>query len=191
MTLPADAALLLIDIQQGLDEPRYGVRNNPDFERNVAALLAAWRRSRRPVLHVQHMSVTPGSPLRPGLPGNALKPEALPVPGEPLFPKSVNSAFIGTGLEAHLRAHGIGTVVMIGLTTDHCVSTTARMAANLGFTTVVVSDGTATHGRRGPDGERFSAEQIHRAELASLHGEFATVRTTADLLVDLDAGSTS
>lgn len=189
MTLPSDTALLLIDIQQGLDEPRYGPRNNPDFERNVAALLAAWRGAGRPVLHVQHMSVTPGSPLRPGLPGNAFKPEAMPADGEPVFQKHVNSAFIGTDLEAHLRARGIGGVVIAGLTTDHCVSTSARMAANLGFRTVVVSDGTATHGRAGPDGTPYTAEQIHGAELASLHGEFATVRTTAQVLAELGPGA--
>ncbi len=189
MTLPADAALLLIDIQQGLDEPRYGARNNPAFERNVAALLAAWRTAGRPVVHVQHMSVTPGSPLRPGLPGNAFKPEALPAEGEPVFRKNVNSAFIGTDLESHLRGRGIGTLIIAGLTTDHCVSTSARMAANLGFSTVVVSDGTATHERTGPDGTRFTADQIHAAELASLNGEFAAVRTTAEVLADLGTES--
>lgn len=190
MTLPANTALLLIDVQQGLDDPRWGERNNPDAERNIAALLAAWRRTHRPVIHVQHMSQQPDSPLRPDRPGNAFKLEALPVPGEPIFPKTVNSAFIGTALEAHLRAQQIDTVVVVGLTTDHCVSSTTRMAANLGFSTIVVSDGTATHDRTGPDGDRHSAEQIHQLALASLHGEFATIRRTSDVLAELDASFT-
>ncbi len=188
MTLSANTALLLIDIQQGLDEPRWGKRNNPDAERNIAALLAAWREKRRPVIHVQHMSQEPDSPLRPELPGNAIKPEARPLPGEPLFQKTVNSAFIGTPLEAHLRAEKIDTVVVVGLTTDHCVSSSARMAANLGFTAIVVSDGTATFERTGPDGEHHSAEQMHRHELASLHGEFATVRRTDEVLAEIGGG---
>lgn len=190
MTLPANAALLLIDVQQGLDDPGYGERNNPGAERNIAALLAAWRRARRPVIHVQHMSQRPDSPLRPGQPGNALKTEAAPGPGEPVFQKTVNSAFLGTALEEHLRAQQIDTLVLAGLTTDHCVSSTARMAANLGFTTIVVSDGTATHERTGPDGEHHGAEQMHRLALASLHGEFATVRRTEEVLAELgrDAG---
>ena len=188
MSLPDNTALLLIDIQTGFDEPRWGERNNPEAERNIAALLAAWRRDRRPVIHVQHMSQEPDSPLRPERPGNAIKPEALPLPGEPLFQKTVNSAFIGTPLEAHLRAHGIDTVVVVGLTTDHCVSTSARMAANLGFTAIVVSDGTATFDRTGPDGEHHSAEQMHRHELASLNGEFATVRRTNEVLAEIDGG---
>jgi len=185
MTLSQNAALLVIDVQQGLDEAGWGARNNPDAERNIAALLAAWREARRPVIHVQHMSVEPESPLRPDRPGNALKPEAAPQAGERIFQKSVNSAFIGTELEAHLRAREIDTVVLVGLTTDHCVSTTTRMAANLGFRAIVVSDGTATFERTGPDGAHYSAEEMHRHELASLNGEFAAVRRTADLLAEV------
>ena len=177
-----DAALLLIDVQQGLDDPRYGARNNPDAEQRIADLLAAWRDARRPVIHVQHLSLEPQSPLRAEAPGHAFKVEALPMPGEPVFRKHVNSAFIGTELEAHLRARGIGSLVIAGITTDHCVSTTARMAGNLGFAVTVVDDATATFERRGPDGAHYSADLMHRAALASLHGEFATVCSTRAVL---------
>jgi nicotinamidase-related amidase len=119
------------------------------------------------------------------LPGNAFKPEAAPVEGEPVFQKTVNSAFIGTELEAHLRREGIDDLVIVGLTTDHCISTSVRMAGNLGFDVVVVEDATATHDRTGPDGIHYSAEQMHRLALASLHGEFARVRTTEDVLTRL------
>jgi nicotinamidase-related amidase len=185
VALSQDIALLLIDVQQAFDDPRWGSRNNPDAERRIAELLNGWRRAGRPVIHVQHMSREPGSPLRPGLPGNAFKPEARPLAGEPVFQKQVNSAFIGTTLEQHLREQGIKTLVLVGITTDHCVSTTARMAANLGFATTVVADATATFERVGYDGERYTAEQMHRLALASLHGEFATVRQTRDLLAEL------
>jgi nicotinamidase-related amidase len=171
-----------VDVQQGLDEPRWGARNNPDAERRIAELLAAWRAAGGPVIHVQHLSLEPDSPLRAELPGNAFKPEAQPLAGEPVFRKHVNSAFIGTGLEAHLRERGIGALVVVGITTNHCVSTTVRMAANLGFAVTVVSDATATFERRGPDGTHYDAALVHGVELATLHGEFATVRTTRDLL---------
>ena len=187
MNQSADAspALLVIDVQQGLDDPRLGPRNNPDAEKRIADLLAAWRAAARPVIHVQHMSVEANSLLRPGLPGNAIKKEAQPMAGEPLFQKNVNSAFIGTDLEKYLRSQGIENLVMVGLTTEHCISSSARMAANLGFNVTVVADATATFGRRGFDGTHYSAELVHGVELASLSGEFATVRNSSDLLAEV------
>ncbi len=176
------AALLIIDVQQGLDHPRWGARNNPDAERRVADLLAAWRAAGQPVIHVQHLSVEAASPLRGDAPGHGFKPEALPVDGEPVFQKHVNSAFIGTDLEAHLRTNGIEELVVAGLTTDHCVSSTVRMAGNLGFQVTVVEDATATFERRGPDGTHYSADLMHAVTLASLAGEFAAVRSARDVL---------
>jgi len=181
-TLHRNAALLIIDVQQGFDDARWGRRNNPQAEENITALLAAWRESGRPVFHTQHMSLTPGSPLASGAPGNQIKAIVEPRNGEPVIFKNVNSAFIGTDLEQQLRAAGIEQVVVTGLTTDHCVSTTARMAGNFGFDVLFVADATATFERIGPNGKHYTADVIHDVHLASLNGEFATVVTTSDLL---------
>ena len=169
-----------------------GERNNPEAERNIAALLAAWRAKRLPIVHVQHMSTESRSTLRPELPGNAIKPEALPLPGETIFRKTASCAFVGTALEEHLRGRQIDSLVVVGLTTDQCVSSTTRMASDLGFKAIVVADGTATFERRGADGERHPAEQMHRTALATLQEEFATIRKTRDVLAEVDAlGSAS
>lgn len=180
--LPPDAALIVIDVQQAFDDPSWGPRNNPGAEANVATLLAAWRNTRRPIFHVQHRSPRPQSLFHPERPGFAVKPEAVPLADEPVIYKDVNSAFIGTDLEQRLREDGIETLVIVGITTDHCVSTTTRMAGNFGFDTYLVSDATATFARRGPDGKTFTAEQMHETALASLHDEFATVVETAAVL---------
>jgi nicotinamidase-related amidase len=180
--LPPNAVLLLIDVQQGMDDPAWGQRNNPQAEANMARLLDTWRATGRPVFHVQHLSLSPTSPLRAELPGCAIKEEVRPLNREPLFKKHVNSAFIGTDLEAQLRAHDVNTLVIVGLTTQHCVSTTARMAGNLGFTTYLVADATVAFELTGHDGQHYSADEIHNVSLATLHGEFATVVNTATVL---------
>ncbi len=178
-------ALLVIDVQKGLDDPSLGARNNPEAESKIASLLSAWREHELPIVHVRHCSVEQRSPLRPELPGNAFKEEAQPLPGEAQFSKSVNSAFIGTGLERYLRERNIVSLVIVGLTTDHCVSASTRSAADLGFEVTLVADATAAFERKGHDGTRYSADAIHNVNLASLNGEFCTVRTTEDLLAEI------
>lgn len=183
--LPPNAALVSIDVQQAFHDPRWGRRNNPEAEARIAALLAGWRDTGRPVFHIQHRSASPTGLFRPGTSGFLHMPEGQPLAGEPVIVKSVNSSFIGTDLEARLRAAGIGVLVIVGLTTDHCVSTTTRMAGNLGFETYLVADATATFERTGPDGRHFTAEQMHETALASLHGEFATVVSSHQVLAAL------
>jgi nicotinamidase-related amidase len=173
--LPGDTVLILIDVQKAFDDPSWGQRNNANAESAIAGLLASWRAAQRPVIHVHHRSARPDSLFHPAHPGFEVKPEGMPRADEPVLYKNVNSSFIGTDLESRLRARGAQTLVIAGLTTDHCVSTTTRMAGNLGFLTYLVGDATATFGRRGPDGRYFSADQMHETALASLHEEFANV----------------
>ncbi len=178
-------ALLIIDVQKGFDDPSWGKRNNPDAESNIALLLAEWRHHSQPVIHIRHCSVEPDSPLRPDLPGNEFKMETQPLPEEKQFSKSVNSAFTGTDLEKYLREHDISSLVIVGLTTDHCVSTSTRMAANLGFKVTLIADATATFDREGYDGTLYSAADIHRINLVSLNGEFCIVRSTTEVLKEI------
>jgi nicotinamidase-related amidase len=184
--LPAGTALLVIDMQMGFDDPAWGARNNPDAEAQVAALLAAWRSAKAPVVHVHHNSQNPSSPLRPGMPGNAVKAEARPLGREKVIRKTVNSAFIGTHLEAEFRLTGISGLVVVGLTTNHCISTTVRMAGNLGFETFVVADATAAFDRIGLNGELRCAEDVHNGALSDLQGEFATIVGSGWLIEEIE-----
>ena len=177
MNLAFDArtALIPIDVQHAFDLP---ASSNPAMEPNGLRLLAAWRAAGLPLIHVRHDSVKPGSPFAPGQPGNSLRPGFEPRGAEPLVTKSVNAAFIGTDLDLRLRRLGVTRVVLFGLTTDMCVSTTARVAANLGYHTVVVGDATACFDLVDADGRTIPATDLQRAHLATLHAEFATVMTT-------------
>jgi nicotinamidase-related amidase len=183
--LGQNAALLVVDMQVGFDDPAWGARNNPMAEANVAAVIAAWRAAAAPVIHVHHDSTGPSGLLRRGTRGNAPKPEAEPLETETVYRKSVNSAFIGTSLEADLRRLGIEALAIVGLTTNHCISTTARMAGNLGFTTFVLADATATFDRPDLDGRLRLADEVHNAALSDLQDEFAQVVDTQAVLAAL------
>ncbi|KAI0880573.1 Isochorismatase hydrolase [Annulohypoxylon maeteangense] len=210
----AKTALIVIDIQDGFFHPTHWgpSRSTPDFEKNVALLLKAAREHNKKqgegtgetsntvvICHVHHHSTEPNSPLRPGAQVEVngklvegLQPQSFvqPQQGEPLFIKNVHSSFVGTGLEAYLKERGVRQLVLLGLTTDHCVNTTTRFANNLGVVSatdpngeidegdiVVASDACATFSR----GE-FDAETVHAVHLASLKGEFAQVEETQDIL---------
>ncbi len=177
-------ALILVDIQKGFENEAYwgGNRNNRDAEKKCAQLLSVWRKLQLPVFHIMHGSRNPNSPLHPSQPGFELHDSIVPIPNEPVIVKDVNSAFIGTGLEEELKQKRVDTLVIAGLTTNHCISTTTRMAGNLDFKTYLVGDATATFDRKGPTGEIFEAELVHQTALASLHEEFATVINTHSLL---------
>jgi nicotinamidase-related amidase len=176
-------ALVVVDVQRAFDDAEYwGARNNPDCERNIAVLIDAWRAAGRHVVFVRHDSIEPGSPLRPGGPGNELKDV---VTGEPdlLVTKHVNSAFYGEpDLHAWLQERGIRSLAVCGITTNHCVETTSRMAGNLGYDVLVPLDATHTFDRAGPDGTVMTADELARATATSLHGEFATIVRTSDLV---------
>jgi nicotinamidase-related amidase len=170
-------ALLLIDIQKGFEDINYwgGQRNNPAAELKASELLQLWRKYQLPVFHIQHCSSNPVSPLHETNAGNAFNELVAPLNDETIIKKNVNSAFIGTELQADLKKNSIHTLVFVGLTTDHCISTTVRMAGNLGYTTFLVADATATFNKKGIDGKNYPAELIHETALASLNEEFATV----------------
>jgi nicotinamidase-related amidase len=139
---------MVIDLQKAIDHPSWGARNNPEAEKNVAALLRAWRSTGRPVYHIRHDSSEPASHYRPGQPGHDFKPEAQPAAGEVVIAKKTNSAFIGTDLESRLRAAGQSVLLVTGVITNNSVEATVRMAGNLGFETYLVEDATFTVGAR-------------------------------------------
>jgi nicotinamidase-related amidase len=178
-------ALVVVDAQKGFDDPSWGRRNNPACDENIAALVERWHAGGRPVVHVRHDSTHPGSPLHPDSPGNALK-DYLSVAPDLLVTKSVNSSFHGSpDLHAWLLAHHVDGIVVCGITTNHCCETTARVGGNLGHDVLFAIDATHTFDRTGPDGETMTGDELARATATNLHGEFATVVTTRDLLADL------
>lgn len=180
-----DAALLIIDLQKAIDDPRWaaeGPRNNPDAEANIARLLDAWRRAGGVLVHVRHDSTEPDSTYRPGGPGHAFKAEAAPEPGEKVISKKVQSAFVDGAMGEHLRQAGKDRLIVCGVITNNSVETTVRHAANLGYEVTLVEDACFTYPKRDSRGVIRSAEEIHAMSVANLDGEYCRIATTAEIL---------
>lgn len=176
-------ALVVVDAQQGFDDAEFwGPRNNPACDDNIARLVAHWAAAGRPLVYVRHDSEQPGSPLHPGSPGNRLKGYLAAEP-DLRVTKSVNSSFHGSpDLHAWLGAQGLDGIVVCGITTNHCCETTARVGGNLGHRVLFALDATHTFDRTGPDGTVVTADELTRVTATNLHGEFAEVVRTEDLL---------
>jgi len=188
MRLPADSALIVIDVQLAIDDPVWGPRNNPQAEQAIARLLQAWRAEALPVVHVRHDSVEPFSPYRPGTPGHQFKPEATPAADEIVVAKTTPDAFAGTELEAHLDALGTTTLVVCGVLTHNSVESSVRAAASLGYRVFVVADACWSVDVVDLAGQKWPAEAVHRLSLTHMHREFARV---VSLRAALEAAGTA
>lgn len=177
-----ETALIIIDMQRGMGDPKAGLRNNPQAEDNMAALLAAWRNASWPIVHVRHLSRSPQSVFWPGQVGAEFQPRFAPLATEHVMEKNVTDAFTCSGLERWLHVRGIRELVIVGVATNYSVEATARSAGNLGFTTFVVSDATFAFDMQDLQGVLLLAEDVHRMSLSNLQGEYASVVGTAELL---------
>ena len=182
MELQSNAALIIIDQQKGILHPRLGRRNNPQAEERMLELLALWRRGGRPVIHVQHLSRSPDSVFWPEQDGVEFQERFVPRDGEWLVQKQVPDAFCASGLEAQLREAGIGQLIIVGVATNNSVESTARTAGNLGFDTWVAEDACYTFDKADYFGTPRTAEEVHGMSLGNLHGEYATVVSSVQVL---------
>jgi nicotinamidase-related amidase len=176
------AALVVVDVQNAIDDPKWGPRNNPAAEQNIVSLLTEWRRLRWPIAHVRHDSTNSVSPYRPGQIGNDFKLAVAPLPGETVVAKRTNSAFIGTDLQERLAEWKTTTLVVCGVLTHNSLEATVRNAGNLGFIVFVPADCCWAVDKHDLRGKVWQAEDVHQLSLAHMHGEYATVTTAQDIL---------
>jgi nicotinamidase-related amidase len=183
--MPQPTALILIDMQRGMSPENTGPRNNPGAEDNMARLLAAWREAGRPVVHVRHMGRVPGGSFWPGSPNCEFQPRFEPLPAEHRLEKNVPDAFAHSGLERWLRLRDIDRLLVVGVSTNNSVEATVRSAFCLGFDVTLPGDACYAYDKADYQGVTRSAEHWHQASLSNLHGEYAKVRLTADILVEV------
>jgi len=181
ITPASNAALIIIDVQKAIDAPYWaalGPRNNPQAEEMLSDLARRWRTSGRPVIFIRHDSTERDSAFRPDKPSHAFKDSLLPAAGDKVIGKQVNSAFIGTTLENHLRKNEIRQLYFAGVKTNNSVEATVRMAGNLGFDSYLVEDACFTFAMRDFAGVIRSAQEVHDMALANLEGEYCQIVTS-------------
>ena len=178
--------LIIIDMQKAMADPAAGSRNNPQAEDNIARLLAGWRATKAPVVHVRHISRSPASLFAPGQSGVEFQQALAPLAHEHVVEKNVPDAFINSALERWLRVRGLNQLVLAGVGTNNSVEASARTAGNLGFATVVVADATFAFALRDYAGVQRSADEVHAMALANLMSDYATIQDTDGVLGELE-----
>lgn len=179
-------ALLLVDIQNDyFPGGAMALVGSAEAGLEAGRLLAAFRTQGLPVIHIQHVALRPGATfLLPGTPGAEIHPGVAPLPGEPLFQKHFPNSFRETPLLDHLRGLGVTELVVAGMMTHMCIDTTVRAAFDLGFACRLAGDACATRDLA-QDRIPVPAAQVQAAFLAALHGTFAQVQSTEELLAGL------
>jgi nicotinamidase-related amidase len=173
--------LVVIDVQKGFMDEKWGNSNTPECEANIKKLLNIWREADLPIVLVRHDSTSANSPLRPGQKGNDFQ-EGVDGKHDLLITKSVNSAFYGTpSLEQWLHQNSYSELFICGITTNHCCETTARMAGNLGYKVKFVLDATRTFDFKDISGNIVKAESVYQMTATNLNGEFAEVIMTSEV----------
>ena len=175
-------ALVIVDIQNDYFSGGANPLDGPeDAAANAARLLRQFRESGEQVVHLQHVWDEPDATfMRPGTPGVEIHDTVTPEGDEPVLEKAFPNGFVGTSLEADLRAAGAEELVVCGMMTSMCVDATARAAADLGFTVTVAHDACATM-PLSFGGVDVAAPSVHAAFLAALADGYASVVPTDDL----------
>ena len=179
----AESVLVLIDCQNTYREGVMALSGVEAALDEAAAVLARARRLGVPVIHIQH-DAGPGSPYDVRAPIGAIADKVAPVADEPVIIKHFPNSFVGTDLEAQLKATGRQNVVFVGFMTHMCVNSTTRGAFNLGFAATVVASATATRDLADPQGNIVPAAALQAASLAALGDLFAVVVPDAAALPD-------
>ena len=178
------SALLVIDAQDSFKVgPRWAKRNNTAFEKNVSALVDAYRRAHLPVVYFLHTDNDEAfgrdSPTFKLM--NFLKPRK----NEPILIKNTRNCFTSTTLQPYLIEKGVRRLSITGIQMEQCCETTARIAADLGYAVDFVTEATMTFPIPNWDkpGEELGVEAIRERTEYALRRRFARI-TTVDQLTE-------
>lgn len=176
----SNASLLIIDAQNEYLSGPLALSGMDAATANIARLLEAARKARRPVIHIRHLGTVGGMFDPQGERGAFIK-GLEPQGDEQIIEKRMPNAFNDTGLQKALENLGSLDVIVCGFMSHSSVSTTVRAAKDYGLRCTLVEDACATRDLPTADGI-ISAEQVQKAEMAIMNDNFATLTLTQNLI---------
>jgi len=184
----AQSALLVIDAQDSFKVgPRWARRNNPAFEKNVSALVEAYRAAHLPVVFFLHTDSDEA--FAKDSPSFKLMDFLKPGRDEPVMVKNTRNCFTSTSLQPYLIDKGVRRVSITGIQMEQCCETTARLAADLGYAVDFVTEATMTFPIPNWDkpGEELGVDAIRERTEYALRRRFARITTVAQIAKELKA----
>lgn len=181
ISFSSKSVLIIINAQVGLMDSTQEGRNNSDAERNIIKIMNHWRKTKRPVIHVKHISENPNSIFFRNAPGSQILSSMSPGHDEKVFEKTNSGAFCNTGLNDHLNQIEVENLLLVGFTANECIDATAKEASSLGYTSFVVGDATAMFDMRDQEGRLIKADRLHKLTLANINAFFAKVIQTSNV----------
>ena len=191
-TVPASqSALLVIDAQDSFkaNAARWARRSNPDFEKNVTALIDLYRAASLPVIFFLHTD--PDDGFATDSPFFKLMDFVRQRPDEPVLVKHTRNVFTSTNLAERLLELGVRRLVVTGISTEQCCETSTRVAADLGYAVDFVMESTRTFPIANPDrpGEELGVNEIQERTEYVLKGRFARMATVKELQAELQGAA--
>jgi len=164
-----NTALILIDIQNDyFASGQLALDGANEASEKAGKLLNIFREQGLSIVHIQHENTKPEMGfLLPGSHGQKIHASVNPKNSETCFTKHHPNAFWQTELEDYLKEKNIEHVVIVGMMTHMCVSSTTRAAMERGFLTTLIQDACATREIEF-DGVVIPAETVHQTALAEL-----------------------
>ncbi|MGE7775949.1 cysteine hydrolase family protein [Chitinophaga sp. NPDC101104] len=176
-------ALIIIDIQQDyFPGGRHTLVGAEEAAEKAKQVLAHFRKTGRPVIHVQHISTNEGATLfLPGTDGIAIHGAVMPENGEKIITKHFPNSFRETDLLEYLKANGIQRLTFAGMMTHVCIDASVKAARDFGFDCTVVADACATLDVE-VQGKKVPAAWVQQSLLGALEFFYAEIKTAAEVV---------
>jgi nicotinamidase-related amidase len=175
--------LLIVDIQNDyFIGGKMELVNMDEAAGNAQKLLSYFRKNNLPIVFIQHLATKPNASFFISeTSGSEIHDSIQPLENETVIIKNFPNSFRNTNLHQHLQTLNSTSLVICGAMSHMCIDTTTRVAADLGYSCILISDACATRDLAFND-RKVKAADVQTAYMAALNGTFAQVISTEQFL---------